>query len=172
MFTWNIEEGKLTEEKADFIEKNAYTWRTGYEYYYKAEAETSREDKIAFIDSYTDGFMSALIALSKKYIEDEKHLKHNKNGDVTWRESVKWLKANAPADLVEAGKFRTGTSLTLFVECNRYNITDTTSFFMRMVHIKEVVEPRWETDNYVNDVFHDLLRALAKAETEYMEQVA
>ncbi len=172
MFTWNIEEGKLTAEKAEFTERNAYTWRKSYEYYYRAETDTSREDKIAFIDSYTDGFMTTLIALGNKYIEDEKQLKRNKNGDVTWRESVKWLKANAPADLVEAGKFRTGTSLTLFVECNHYNITDTTSFFMRMVHIKEVVEPRWEGDDYVNDVFHDLLCALAKAETEYTAKAA
>lgn len=84
MFTWNVEEQKLR--------KNQYT--IGRIKIYNCENSTSREDKIAFVDSMQDGKLSYILELSEKFEQDRKNIPKDKWGYVKTVSLKAWIKKN------------------------------------------------------------------------------
>lgn len=68
MFEWKVEEMKLTNDHAD-------SYRGRYKTtLYACEDSVSRKDKIAFVDSKTDGKLSYLLSLIEKFNVDKENL--------------------------------------------------------------------------------------------------
>lgn len=84
MFTWNVEECKLMKESEEKPKLK----------YFTADGETSREDKIAFIDSQTDGLMTALLKLYEKFQAEADKLKRDKWGIIKQNSIVAWMRRN------------------------------------------------------------------------------
>lgn len=88
MFEWKVEDM--------FLMNNGYL--IGREKRYNCMTEVSREDKIAFVDSMTDGKLSYILSLLEKFQEDKDSLP--KQTSVFGNESVKtvslkaWIKRN------------------------------------------------------------------------------
>ena len=84
MFTWKIEELQLYEE----CDGNAKLHN------FKCEAETSREDKIAFVDSLTEGQLSYVLGLIDKLKEEKGTLALDQCGDIKTVSLIAWIKRN------------------------------------------------------------------------------
>lgn len=84
MFTWKIEELQLYEE----CDGNAKT------HIFECEAEISHEDKIAFVDSLTDGELSYVMGLIDKLKKDKDTLALDKWGDIKTVSLIAWIKRN------------------------------------------------------------------------------
>lgn len=87
MFNWKVEEMALRNEKGN-------TYIGGKTKVYRAESETSREDKIAFIDSMNDGKMSYLLGLKEKFDADKESLPKDSWGDVKTVSLKAWINKN------------------------------------------------------------------------------
>ena len=62
MFEWKVEDMALLNQKGGVF--------IGKEKIYDCESKVSREDKIAFVDSFQDGKLSYLLSLIDKFKED------------------------------------------------------------------------------------------------------
>lgn len=86
MYTWNVEEMKLMNENDGlFIGKTKI---------FGCEQRTSREDKIAFVDSLTDGRLSHLLSLIEKFNKDKETLPKDDWGSVKTVSLKAWIKRN------------------------------------------------------------------------------
>lgn len=73
MFDWKVEKMKLTNDHVD-------SYRGGYKTtLYACEDSVSREDKIAFVDSKTDGKLSYLLSLIEKFNSEKENLPKKDN---------------------------------------------------------------------------------------------
>lgn len=92
MFEWKVEEMKLTNDHADSFRGRYKTTL------YACEYSVSREDKIAFVDSKTEGKLSYLLFLIEKFNSEKESLpkKDNVFGDPEIKTtSLKaWVKRN------------------------------------------------------------------------------
>ena len=87
MFDWKVEEMKLYEERKEYG-----NGKRGY--HFECERSTSKEDKIAFIDSLTDGKMSYVIELTNQLEQDknDKKVVVDQWGWVKTNSLVAWVK--------------------------------------------------------------------------------
>lgn len=86
MFEWKVEEMALMNERTKFF--------LGKERIFDCESETSREDKIAFVDSVTDGKLSYLLSLIKKFESEKESLPKDNYGNVKTVSLKSWIKRN------------------------------------------------------------------------------
>ena len=84
MFTWKMEELQLYKE----CEGKPKT------HIFECEAETSREDKIAFVDSLTEGQLSYVLGLIDKLKEEKDTLALDQWGDIKTVSLIAWIKRN------------------------------------------------------------------------------
>lgn len=93
MFNWNVEEMKLLNE-------NTRTY-IGQKRIYSCEYTTSKEDKIAFIDTMQQGKMTYLLNLIEKFNKEKNDLPKDNWGYVKTVSLKAWLKRNDELGLVD-----------------------------------------------------------------------
>ena len=86
MFEWKVENMSLLNDKNCLF--------VGREKIYGCESETSKEDKIAFVDSMNDGKLTYILDLWKKFQENEGNLVKDKYGYVKTVSLKAWIKRN------------------------------------------------------------------------------
>lgn len=86
MFEWKIEDLALLNKKSSVL--------LGKERIWNCESETSREDKIAFVDSLQDGKLSYLLFLIDKFNADKDSMPKDKYGFVKTVSLKAWIKRN------------------------------------------------------------------------------
>lgn len=84
MFEWKVEDMRLTEDN--------YT--IGNAKHYHCESKVSREDKIAFVDSLTDGRLSYILSLVDKFTKDKETMPKDQWGYVKTVSLKAWIKRN------------------------------------------------------------------------------
>lgn len=87
MFEWKIEETRLMKEYDD-KDMSECKWQR-----FDAE-DISREEKIAYIDSRSEGRMSAVLKLYEKYMAEKDGLKRDKYGCIKSVSFDAWVKRN------------------------------------------------------------------------------
>lgn len=85
MFEWKVEDMALM---------NAPSYMVGRERIFAVESSTSREDKIAFVDSMTDGRLSYLLDLISKFEAEKDSLPKDQFGVVKTNSLKAWMKKN------------------------------------------------------------------------------
>lgn len=90
MFEYNVEELRLINEKPDKITKK-----------FSFEDNVSRKDKIAFIDERTDGAMTYILKLSKKFKEEKDSLPKDSWGSINTNSLKGWIRRNDERGLVD-----------------------------------------------------------------------
>lgn len=88
MFEWKVEEMTLMNNHAD-VHNGRYKINV-----YACEDSVSREDKIAFVDSMTDGKLSYLLSLIEKFNADKENLPKDSYGDVKTVSLKAWVNRN------------------------------------------------------------------------------
>lgn len=86
MFEWKVEEMELMNEKGGIF--------LGKEKIFDCESKTSREDKIAFVDSMTDGKLSYLLSLIEKFESEKETLPKDSFDNVKTVSLKAWVKRN------------------------------------------------------------------------------
>lgn len=86
MFKWKVEEMRLRNEKCKFIIGNTKI--------YSCENTTSKEDKIAFVDSMIDGKLSYSLSLIDKFNGDKDNLPKDAYGDIKTISLKAWINRN------------------------------------------------------------------------------
>jgi len=84
MFEWKVEDMVLMNSNHTLGGKKIYDY----------EAKVSKEDKIAFVDSMTDGKLSYILSLLKKFQEDKDNLPKQGLYDVKTISLRAWIKRN------------------------------------------------------------------------------
>jgi len=149
MFTWNVENmALLNEPKRIFY---------GKEGIYSYEIKTSREDKIAFVDSLQDGKLSYLLGLIEKFNAEKDSMPKDGWGTVKTTSLKAWIKRNDIRykfpiinDDYNYGKYR-------FVGCERYIQHDSAG--------------KYDTyDDLVDEIFHRQLKECEKMEKKYFQE--
>lgn len=156
MFTWNIEEMKLRNEVAQIN----YTRTRNRKYIFKCENEISREDKINFVDSLTDGKLSYILNLVNKFKIDSPNIKVDDYGYPKTVSLKAWIKRNDTKytykmidDWYHYGRIS-------FLNCERW-IYD--SFETRC--------SAWDTHcDYVDEIFHRQLYKCLDDENRYFKE--
>ena len=154
MFTWNVEELKLKNEKA-----NNYASK---ERIFNCESELTREEKIAFVDSMQNGKLSYILELVDKFNRDKSTLPKDAYGNVKTVSLKAWINRND----------------------TKYGNTDYTRIIDSWYHYGRIYLlgcERWITwndfengkanydtyANYVDEIFHRQLKQCLKMEDEY-----
>lgn len=134
MFTWKVEELKLYKE----CDGNAQS------HIFKCEAETSHEDKIAFVDSLADGELSYALDLINKLQQDKGTLALDEFNDIKTVSLIAWVKRNDT-------KYQ---KPIVDIYCNYGMI----KIFGVARYIQNNIIKEWDTYNdYVDEVFHNAL---------------
>lgn len=145
MFNWNVEEMKLLNE-------NTRTY-IGQKIIYSCEYTTSKEDKIAFIDTMQQGKMTYLLNLIEKFNKEKNDLPKNDWGQVKTVSLKAWLKRNDHEQLID-NYYHYGTIRFLNIER----------------HIENADHKRYMYDtfeNFVDECFHRQLVKCKQMEKEY-----
>ena len=88
MFEWKVEDMILMNQKGGVF------LRGGKEKIYDCESNTSREDKIAFVDSKQDGILSYLMTLIEKFNQDVDNMPKDQWNNVKTVSLKAWIKKN------------------------------------------------------------------------------
>lgn len=89
MFEWKVEDMVLMKQKEEVEVK-----RRGKFYVYACEKDVSREDKIAFVDSYTEGRLSYILSMIDKFNAEREKMPKDERGEVKTVSLKAWLKRN------------------------------------------------------------------------------
>lgn len=139
-FTWNVEECKLMKESEKKPKLKCFA----------ADGETSREDKIAFIDSQTDGLMTALLNLYEKFQAEADKLKRDKWGSIKKNSLVAWMRRNTKDGKIRFSEY-SGELYSLYGSERRID--------------NLMVKRTWDFyDDIVDEMFHRLLQRCLKEE--------
>lgn len=154
MFTWNVEELKLKNEKA-----NNYA---GKERIFNCESELTREEKIAFVDSMQNGKLSYILELVDKFNRDESTLPKDAYGNVKTVSLKAWINRNdtkyGNTDYTRIIDSWYNYGKIHFLGCERWITWD--DF--------ENEKSYYDTyANYVDEIFHRQLKQCLKMENEY-----
>lgn len=140
MFTWKIEELQFYKE----CDGNAKT------HIFKCEAEISHEDKIAFVDSLTEGQLSYVLGLIDKLKEEKDTLALDQWGDIKTVSLIAWIKRND----TKYGNPIVSTYCT-------YGMA-------KVLGVGRYIQREGEThDDYVDKVFHAALVECVEKERDY-----
>lgn len=90
MFNWKVEDMALTEELRSFCIRP----RDLQYHIFQAESETSREDKIAFVDQFNDGKLSYLLSLIDQFNKDVVNMPRDMWDNPKSVSLIAWIKRN------------------------------------------------------------------------------
>lgn len=143
MFIWNVEDMKLLNQKGGII--------INKEKIYDCENETSREDKIEFVDKMQDGKLSYILKLAEKFENDKENMPKDSWDDIKTVSLKAWIKRNDNRNLIDI----------------IYGYGDIS--FLTGRNIKRVNQKgAYDTyDDYVDEVFHRQLKKCEQMEHEY-----
>jgi len=140
MFTWKMEELQLYKECGENVKLHNF----------KCEAETSREDKIAFVDSLTEGQLSYVLELIDKLKRDKDTLALDQWGDIKTVSLIAWIKRN-------------DTKYGSPIVCTYH-----TYGMVKVLGVGRYIQREGEThDDYVDEVFHAALVECVEKERDY-----
>ena len=161
MFTWKIEENKLNKERT-MCKRNRYNG----DYCFDAEDVTSREEKIEFVDSLTDGALTYLINLAAKFEEDKANgkLKVGEWNYVKKNSLLAWLKRNDTRSMIDQ-RFEVGKVFALSLS-GKYRLT----FPVREIESFNQKGGYDHYADYADEAFHRVLLDLANEEQKYFEE--
>lgn len=149
MFEWKVEEMVLMNSKISCLRNK--------EKIYPCEDKTSREDKIAFVDSKTDGKLSYILGLIEKFDTEKESLPHDTG---FWSDRVKtvslkaWIKRND-----------TKYGRPIIDNWNRYGDY---AILGCVRNIQRNNKGTYDTyEDLVDEVFHRLLRRCEEEEKTY-----
>lgn len=149
MFTWNVEDMALMNEKGRIF--------IGKERIYRAEHDVSREVKIAFVDCMQDGKLSYLLHLIEKFNEDSKTMPKDSWGNVKTVSLKAWIKRNDtqyPRPILDTD-YHYGQYYLLGMKRN----------------ITSNYKGQWDTyEDLVNELFHRQLKECEKLEQHYFAE--
>ena len=156
MFTWNVEELKLKNEKA-----NNYA---GKERIFNCESELTREEKIAFVDSMQNGKLSYILELVDKFNRDKSTLPKDAYGKVKTVSLKAWINRNdtkyGNTDYTRIIDSWYNYGKIHFLGCERWitwnDFEDKKSYSSYDIYA-----------NYVDEIFHRQLKQCLKMENEY-----
>lgn len=154
MFEWNVEEMKLREEWENL--KRFKTIRDSDNLKFKAEDTTSKEDKIEFVDKFSNGGLSYLLGLLDKFKADRETLPKEKN--IWGVEKVKtvslraWIKRNDTRNLIDY-EYDYGSIRAL-----------ERGFYIRNTHIQSACD---NPEEIINQFFHKALTECVHLEEKY-----
>ena len=144
MFTWKVEDMVLTNEKGRMFIGNRRV--------YRAEHTTSREDKIAFVDSMSDGTLSYLLNLLEKFKQDKPTMPKDNFGHVKSQSLKAWLDRNDMSGIIYNATSHLGRYNLLgsrrYIQCDRKGDFDL-------------------YDDVVDEAFHRQLKRCEDQEREY-----
>ena len=162
MFTWKIEDNVLNTEIEKYKIRNTYD----SQYCFMAEDERTREEKIEFVDSLTDGALTYLICLAKKFDEDKASgkLKVGEWNIVKKNSLLAWLKKNDTRALIEQ-RFCVGEIYASSIS-SQYKLT----FPVRSIENFNEKRHYDLYDDYAEETFHRVLLDLAKKEKKYFDE--
>lgn len=162
MFEWKAEEMVLT-NSAKTIEVPKRHTCNGIKYekvkVYDCEDKVSREDKIAFVDSFTDGKLSYILSLCEKFDNEKTNLPQaNAYGDVKTVSLIAWLQRNDK-----------GYSRAVFSRNYNYGSFTILSSSRFIQHYNK--KSAWDLyDDLVDECFHRQLINCEKMEKKYFEE--
>lgn len=143
MFEWKVEDMILLNQKGGIF--------IGTDKIYDCENKTSREDKIAFVDSLQDGKLTYILSLVEKFEKESESMPRNQWGSIKTVSLKAWIKRNDDRkildDLYKYGNIR----------------------FLGGRNI-ECISLRGDYDthkDYVDEVFHRQLKECEKMEYKY-----
>lgn len=146
MFEWKVENMILLNQKGGvFVDK---------EKIYDCEHKISRENKIAFVDSFQDGKLSYLLKLIEKFNQDKDNLPKDQWGNIKTVSLKAWIKRNDTkyGSPIVDNDYRYGKYYVLGME--RYITYD--------------VKGSYDTyDDLVDELFHRQLKECEKEERKY-----
>lgn len=145
MFKWNVEKMELTKERNNAIFPNKHIW--------SCEHETSREDKIKFVDEHTEGRLSIILDLYEKFQKEKKDLPKNKYGEVKTTSLISWVKRNQALRLIDITYNYGQIYLMPFLERNIQNLNTKGHFDC--------------FSDFVDEVFHRQLIQCEKKEKQW-----
>lgn len=172
MFEWKIEEMSLMNNCADVYDGRYKTT------VYACESSVSREEKIAFVDSMTDGKLSYLLSLIEKFNADKVSLpkKDNMFGEpeVKTTSLKAWIKRNDTKysqklidDWFKYGKYNL-LGCERNIQSNRKGDYDYYEDLVDEVFRRQLIECEREEHKYFND--HDEYSILKKKFEEKQNQ--
>ena len=161
MFEWKIEETALLNEKRRRGANSRY--RLSNEYIFDAETETLREDKIAFVDSITDGMLTYLLKLAEKLDAERDKTPKDRWGSIRTNSFQAWLKRNDIRGVCVTDAYYVGKIRTRVYEGCAYTLPDRRIQFLNEKRSYE------HYDDYVNEAFHKVLYELCNEEQAYYE---
>lgn len=91
MFIWNV---------AD-MELRRHNVKINNTPFFSAESNTSREDKIAFVDSMNDGALTYLLSLLDQFEKDESAMPRDQWNSVKTVSLIAWCKRNDPRGMID-----------------------------------------------------------------------
>ena len=162
MFEWKVEEMALTNNKKIIEVPRKITCngiKTEKVEVYNCEEKVSREDKMAFVDSFTDGKLSYIIRLCEKYSKEKDELpKANAYGDVKTGSLIAWLKRND-----------TGYERNIFERNYNYGKFGLLSSQRFIQHYEK--KGTWDLyEDFVDECFHRQLKACERMEQIWFEE--
>lgn len=147
MFKWKIEDMALLNEKGRIF--------IGDKRVYRPENTTSREDKIAFVDSMQDGKLSYLLNLIAKFKQDYKTMPKDEFGNVKARSLQAWIARNDTRGIIDNSYYHRGKFFmmgsTRYIEFNRKGDYD--------LH-----------EDLVDEMFHRQLQRCEDHERQYFQE--
>lgn len=159
MFEWKIDNYLLMNERK---ERAARMARCGFrsDNWFQKETEMSRDEKIAFIDGQTEGEMTYILGLGRKFEEERSNLPLAHGTKVNTNSFKAWLKRNDTRNLFDReynyGKLCSRNMAQL--EASIYNINN---------------RKKTSYDKYsdiVDEYFHRLLNKLADEEEQHYKE--
>lgn len=149
MFEWKVEEMALMNERGGIF--------LGKEKIFDCESETSREDKIAFVDSMTDGKLSYLLSLIEKFDGEKESLPKDGYGNVKTVSLKSWIKRN--------DKKYESPIIDDWFQYGKYSI-------LRLErYIQSSLKGRYDTyEDLVDECFHRQLLVCKMEEKKYFEE--
>lgn len=162
MFEWKVEEMVLTKNNKIIEVPRKITCngiKTEKIRVYTCEEEVSREDKIAFVDSFTDGKLSYILNLCEKFKKEKDGLPQAGNyGGVKTVSLLAWLKRND-----------TGYNRAVFERNYNYGSFSLLSSVRFIQHYEK--KGSWDTyDDFADECFHRQLKACERKEQEWHEE--
>lgn len=149
MFTWNVEEMSLMNERGRIF--------IGNERIYGCEHSVPREAKIAFVDCMQDGKLSYLLHLIKKFNEDSKTMPKDSYGSIKTVSLKAWIKRN-------------DTQYSRPILDTDYHYGQYYLLGMKR-NIMRDYKGQWDTyEDLVDELFHRQLKECEKMERQYFAE--
>lgn len=143
MFEWKVEDMILLNDDGGLF--------LGKEKIYSCESTTSKEDKIAFVDSMNDGKLSYILKLVEKFNKDKADLSKDRYGSVKTVSLKAWIKRNDDRKILD-DDYHYG-NIRFIVRRNIANFNSKGGFDV--------------FNEYIDEAFHQQLKKCEQQERQY-----